>query len=206
MINFPTKSSITAEGHGLSTVACHGEEMLFLDILCMPFTTHTHTLTRSWTVTHTDTRLIIIGWDAWGMCPGKQKTSNRRFGRNGRPKSFNLPSYYFLPFLCNQGVCVFPCLWVGGGAGGGQRAAPIYSPVVSVGLLVRDWETCSGGSADWSRHRSRIQLGRGQDSVNNGQTTTQNESLFSNSRTERAGKSDVKHWSLHGNVIKSWYC
>lgn len=83
------KSSMTAEG--LSA--------LFLNIVCMLCTP---------TLTHTHTLLIIIGWVAWGMCPGKQKTFYRWFGRNWLPCLLICPPIFSFS-LVQPGLCAFLC-------------------------------------------------------------------------------------------------
>lgn len=103
---------MTAEGHNLSTVGYRGEEMLFLNILYMLCTPHTHPRAH--------TLLIIIGWDAWGMCPGKRKHCTAGLAEISLPRLLICPPTIFFP-LVQSGVCVVPCL-----AGGDKTTSCVY--------------------------------------------------------------------------------
>lgn len=79
--------------------------VLFLNIVRM-LCTPTHTLVHAHT--HTHTLLIIIGWDAWGMCPSKQKHTTASLAETDCLSLLIRPrSWYSLPLLL-PGVYAFP--------------------------------------------------------------------------------------------------
>lgn len=134
--------------------------------------TETHALYYTHTYIHAHgpsrTLLIIIGWDACGMCPGKHKYSAASVAETWLPRRL-ICSPNIFSALCNQGfvVYLFPCI-----AGGEETVscACLFTSQFSRGCLCVTGGRClcrhCANSAElqpgfcpcWPNHRTNTTL------------------------------------------------
>lgn len=107
--------------------------------------TETHALYYTYTYIHAHgpsrTLLIIIGWDACGMCPGKHKYSAASVAETWLPRRLICSPNIFLCSVQSGVCCVFISMY-SRGRRDCELCLFIHQSIQS-GLSVRDWGTLS---------------------------------------------------------------